>query len=371
MQGYQRVRCGSPGGVALQEKGSGHRARICIIKKIVGEILRSKGQTGMKGFLAHAERILASMVMAGVVAGIVAGAALAAGAQQQQPAAQPSSSQGTGQTADPPADQPTDPATEQGIDRAANLPSGLNPIPAAPKGTSTIFGGEIKNIDPVRDVLTLGVYGQRPMKILFDERTQVYLDGKRIPLRALAREDHASVETTLDGTAIFAVSIHELSHAPEGQYSGKVIGFDAGSRELTLAANGSRDPLKVRVAQDASIVREGQSAFTATRSGLWDLRNGSLIALEFSSDNEGHGLTNKITVYAVPGAAFAFSGNITFLNEGLGRLVLVDPRDQKSYEISFDSARTPAGRDLHLGESVSVRAEYDGNRYMASTITPD
>jgi hypothetical protein len=52
-------------------------------------------------------------------------------------------------------------------------------------------------------------------------------------------------------------------------------------------------------------------------------------------------------------------------------MVLVDPRDQRSYEISFDSVRNAATHDLRLGEHVSVRAEYDGSRYMAREITPD
>jgi hypothetical protein len=301
------------------------------------------------------ERFLATILVSGLLAGCALTTGAAARAQQDQFAGAPG----------------TDNSTEMRGDKPAGSPGALNAIPAAPKGTSTIFGGEIKNIDPVRDELTLQVYGERPMKILFDERTQVYLDGKKIPLHELAREDHASVETTLDGSRIFAVSIHELSGAPEGEYSGKVVSYDPGSGELTLAANGSRDSLKVRVAHEASFTREGQSAFTAMRSGPWDLRSGSLIAIDFGSDNEGRAVADKITVYAVPGAAFAFSGEITSLNVGMGKMVLVDPRDQKSYEVSFDCARTPAGRELRLGERVSVRAEYDGNRYMASEITPD
>jgi hypothetical protein len=167
------------------------------------------------------------------------------------------------------------------------------------------------------------------------------------------------------------VSIHELSRAPEGEYSGKVISYDSGSGELTLASNGSREPLKVHVAREAAFTRMGQTSFTATRSGPWDLRSGSLVAIQFGSDNEGRASTDKITVYAVPGVAFAFSGSISTLNLGQGRMVLVDPRDQRSYEISFDSVRNTTTHDLRLGEHVSVRAEYDGSRYMAREITPD
>src|ERR1017187_3101447 len=44
-------------------------------------------------------------------------------------------------------------------------------LPAIPRGKSTIVGGEVQNVDPVRDEFRLKVVGQRPMKILFDERT--------------------------------------------------------------------------------------------------------------------------------------------------------------------------------------------------------
>ena len=70
------------------------------------------------------------------------------------------------------------------------------------------------------DQLVLKVYGGKPVKVLFDERTQVYRDGKRIPLLELAAAPHASVQTALDGARCFAVSIHILSAQPEGRISG-------------------------------------------------------------------------------------------------------------------------------------------------------
>src|SRR6516162_5559206 len=62
---------------------------------------------------------------------------------------------------------------------AGSLPS----LPPIPRGKSTVLGGFIQNIDPVRDQLTLSVSGgKQRMKILFDERTQVYRDGARVKL---------------------------------------------------------------------------------------------------------------------------------------------------------------------------------------------
>ena len=94
----------------------------------------------------------------------------------------------------------------------------------------------ISSVDPVTDPLTLKVFGGKRMKILFDERTQVYRDGAKTSLRDLHANDRASVETMLDGTTVFARSIHMLSQAPEGECQGQVLNYDPGTGEL----NGQR-----------------------------------------------------------------------------------------------------------------------------------
>lgn len=58
------------------------------------------------------------------------------------------------------------------------------------------------------------------MKILFDQRTQVFRDGVKIPLLDLKPADHASVQTTLDGEKLFAISIHILSQLHRGGTAG-------------------------------------------------------------------------------------------------------------------------------------------------------
>jgi hypothetical protein len=101
---------------------------------------------------------------------IVAGMMLCAMAVVQVPVAHAKS----GQVAGPQAELKSDSA-----------PSDFPSLPPAPQGKSTILGGAIKSVDPVRDQLTLKIYGQRPTKILFDERTQVYRDGKPVSLHDL------------------------------------------------------------------------------------------------------------------------------------------------------------------------------------------
>src|SRR5579863_4210552 len=131
-------------------------------------------------------------------------------------------------TCSAPAQQPVRPSSAVlSASEAGNPRLDAAGVPPLPRGKTTIFGGKIRSIDPVRDQLTLDVFGERPMRILFDERTAVFQDGKRIPLRNFGPAAHASVETTLDGTKLFAVSVHVLSETPDGQYQGRVLGYNS------------------------------------------------------------------------------------------------------------------------------------------------
>ena len=244
----------------------------------------------------------------------------------------------------------------------------LGDIPRLPSGRTTIFGGAIQDLDPVRDQFTLNVIGQRPMRILFDERTQVFRDGTKIRLRELGAEKHASVETTLDGDRVFAVSIHILSQAAEGQYDGRVVSYDPGSGALLIDASASRDPLKVFVSANTQFSRTGQSQFRSTVSGPSDLAPGALVSVTFRSGEPGRAVANTIKVLAVPGSSFSFSGDINSIDIHSGSLVLVDAVDHRTYQIQFSPAIFPESRRLHPGDHVMVTATYNGSGFVASML---
>jgi hypothetical protein len=247
---------------------------------------------------------------------------------------------------------------------AIHLPT----LPPAPRGKSTILGGEIRSVDPVRDQLVLKAFGQRPVKILFDERTQIFRDGNRIPLRDLGPSDHASVQTLLDGTDVYALSIHLLSQSPDGEYQGRVLNFNPGTRELTVSSTIFRDPVKLLVPADTPVTRVGQPVFTQAQSGASDLVKGTLVSVRFQSDKQGRSVVNQISVLATPGSEFVFVGDLSALDMRSGTLALVDPSDQKTYQIGFNSARLPVTRNLHTGDHVTVTADFDGVHYVASAI---
>lgn len=236
-------------------------------------------------------------------------------------------------------------------------------VPQLPKGNATSLGGSIRSVDHVRDALTIRVFGGRDMRVLFDARTQVYRDGQRSSVRDLHLGDHVSLETMLDGSAVFARSIHMLTESPEGDCHGQVIAFDQSKNELVVRDEISDNPIKLRVPADVPVDSKG---LERTRS-LADVVPGTLISVAFHTDN-GKGTASRITILATPGSLFVFSGEVTFLDLHSGRMGVLDPRDQQRYVVSFDPNITTIGSDIREGTDVSVDASFDGERYVATTI---
>ena len=261
----------------------------------------------------------------------------------------------SGPSADVPQAVTTDAAT---VDRPS--------LPPPPKGRSTVEGGTIRSVDPVRDQLLLKVYGAKPMKILFDSRTQVYRDGVKAPLSDLHAQDHASIETVLDGTKIFALSIHMLSQAPVGECQGQVQSYDSASGRLVVTAALSRQPITLHVPAGTSVVGVGQVTVSSPSAGLQDLVRGTLVSVKFDSSNNGRGVARQISILAIPGSSFVFTGNVVSLDLAANRLVLLDPKDDQTYSIVFDRGRFPMSRDLRVGSHVTVTTNFDGTHYVAT-----
>jgi len=244
-------------------------------------------------------------------------------------------------------------------------------IPPLPKGTSTILGGSIRNIDPVLDRFTLHIAGEKPMRILYDQRTEVFIDGKRISLNQLRPAEHASVQTTLDGTSVFAISVHILSQLQQGDYSGQVVSYDPSTGDLELVGERGGDAIRLRVSSSTTFERKGQGSSTGTAAGPGDLQPGSLVSLQFDPDGKGRGSATRITVLATPGSKFVFSGNLVALDAQSGRMTVLDPRNDQTYEIQFAPGSLSSIQNIHPGQHVRVTTEYDGTRYLAQEVASD
>lgn len=247
---------------------------------------------------------------------------------------------------------------------------GLSAIPPLPTGKSTILGGSIRSVDPVLDRFTLNIVGEKPLRILFDERTQVFMDGKKMPLRDLRPAEHASVQTTLDGTSVFAISIHILSHLQQGAYTGEVASYNPSTGDLEMVSGMGGGQVRMRVPADTKFSRKGQGSFTSIAASAADLQKGSLVSIEFAPDGKGMATATEITLLATPGSQFVFSGNVISLDLHSGNMVLLDPRTNQSYQIEFAADRISALQNVHRGQQVRVTAEYNGAHYLAQQVAP-
>src|SRR3569833_1237718 len=244
-------------------------------------------------------------------------------------------------------------------------------IPPLPKGTSTILGGSIRDIDPVLDRFVLNIAGVKPMRILYDQRTQLFVDGKRISLNQLRPAEHASVQTTLDGTSVFAISVHILSQMQQGDFSGQVRSYDPTSGDLEIVGDRGGDPIRLRVSSSTTFERKGQVSLSTTPAVTGDLQPGSLVSLQFNPDGKGRGSATRITVLATPGSTFVFTGNLVSLDTRSGMMTVLDPRDDQTYQIGFNPGSLSSIQNIHPGQHVRVSAAYDGTRYIAENIVSD
>jgi hypothetical protein len=80
-------------------------------------------------------------------------------------------------------------------------------------------------------------------------------------------------------------------------------------------------------------------------------------------------VASQIAVLAITGTAFVFAGNVAFLDLHSGLLGLVDPRDDKRYDVFLDPVRLPMSHDIHEGANVTLTAVFDGSRFVATAIT--
>ena len=159
-----------------------------------------------------------------------------------------------------------------------NQERALPDLPPQPKGKTTLIGGRIRVVDHVRDRMILDIFGGGHMTVLFDERTHMFSGQQRGALDDLKEGERAYVDTTLDGTDIFARNIRVLPSVPTGQGNGQIVDYDASRRELTLRDTLSPRPVKMRLMAGATIVRGDQAAYSgglaARDAGDFGVRSG-------------------------------------------------------------------------------------------------
>jgi uncharacterized protein DUF5666 len=236
-------------------------------------------------------------------------------------------------------------------------------MPPLPPGKATLLGGTISAVDHLRDRMILQIFRGGRTVVIFDDRTRVYRDGRATSLDDLKNGERVYADTVLDGTQVFARNILVAARSPIAGSYGQIVSFEPARGELTLRDTMSLNPLRVRLAPDTLIIRGGHPAQPA------ELRPGTLVTVAFLTGSNGQAVARRISILASPGTAFVFSGRVAHADLRRGLFVLVDPRDNKSYEVHFDPTVRALSRDVREGADVTVYAGFDGKRYAAQSIT--
>jgi Domain of unknown function (DUF5666) len=242
------------------------------------------------------------------------------------------------------------------VDPASLLPE----LPALPQKNVSLIGGTLERLDRVRDRITVQVFGGGRMSALFDPRTRVYRGGKEVTIADLQQGQRVYLDTILNGSTVFARSIRLSSTPSAGEGQGIVLRYSNGVLTFRDALNPF--PVRVRLTSSTEYFEDHRSVPAST------LVTGSLVGIKFDSEGNGHEVAREITILALPGTRYIFSGQVVHIDLRSGLLALISSVDHKTYEVYLDST-APPDDNLQPGVNVTVMANFEDSRYVARTIT--
>jgi hypothetical protein len=245
-------------------------------------------------------------------------------------------------------------------DNPANDP--LFDVPPLPQGKVSLVGGTVAKIDRVRNRLWVRPFGGGDMQMSFDERSHIYRDGIETTQLGIRKGDRVYVDTMLDGSRVFARNIRvETTVTPAGA-RGQLLAFDPATGNMTIRDDLSSQPVTFQVTSNTAIRQDDQPASRA------ELRPGTLVAVRFSPNQANRGIAQDVSILAVPGNTFVFSGTVTYLDLRLGVFALENRTDNRNYELHFHPGIGAADK-LSVGSDVTVSAVFNGSGYNVTNLT--
>ena len=244
------------------------------------------------------------------------------------------------------------------VDPASLLPD----PPDSPRAKATLIGGTVERLDRVRDQVTVRVFGGGRMNILFDPRTHVYQGQAPATLADLNVGDRVYLDTILEGNTVFARNIRLKSVQAVGESQGVVLKLRSDRGELTVRDAISSTPVRLRLGSSTRFTQAGR---TVPASALLE---GSLVAMKFNAQGDGHQVASEISILALPGARYTFTGQVLHIDLRAGLLVLSSSTDHKTYDIYLDQSAAPDD-NLQVGSVVTVITSFESSRYVARNVT--
>jgi hypothetical protein len=248
--------------------------------------------------------------------------------------------------------------TDNPVDPASLLPD----LPVLPPKKASLIGGTVQKVDRVRDELTLRIFGGGKMKIFYDPRTHILRGDSQGSASDLRLGDRIYVDTVLDGSSVFARNIRLAATAAAGKSQGVVVSYRPDREELVVRDQLSPEPVKLHLDSRTEIIQDGHAASAG------ELVPGTLVNVEFASQKDSRN-AEQVSILAVPGTSFTFSGRVTSLDLHVGLLVLDSRSDHKTYEIYLDPSSVQVNDRLQLGADVTAVANFDGTRYVAKRLS--
>lgn len=244
------------------------------------------------------------------------------------------------------------------VDPASLLPD----LPPVPRAHATLVGGTLEHLDRVRDQLTVRVFGGGQVKALFDPRTHVYRGTKEVTLADLHQGERIYLDTILDGSNVFARNIRLKADAAVGESQGVVLRYRANRNDMTIRDGLSPAPVQVRLSPSTKFLQGGRQVASSV------LVPGTLVAVTFDSQGNGHDVAREISILALPGTRYIFSGEVAHLDLRRGLLVLNSSTDHKTYEVYLDPSSTPDD-NLQPGAVVTAETNFENSRYVVRNLT--
>jgi hypothetical protein len=260
--------------------------------------------------------------------------------------------------------EPVQPAAspDTGTEIVADPASLLPDLPRVPNAKATLVGGTVERLDRVRDQLTVRVFGGGRMNVLFDPRTHVYRGPSEATIADLKVGERVYVDTILDGPTVFARTIRLKKEQAVGESRGTVVKYRADRSELTIRDAISPTPIRVRLNSSTQFLQGDRTVPASV------LTEGSLVAVKFGSEGNGHDVAREVSILALPGTRYTFAGQVAHLDLRTGLLVINSSTDRNTYEVYLDPS-APPDDNLHAGSVVTVVTNFDGSRYVARSVT--
>jgi Domain of unknown function (DUF5666) len=265
-----------------------------------------------------------------------------------------------------PPPQPRTEILDSSATSGALATDGHDPIldpPPFPSGSTTLVGGTIRDLDRIRNRMVVQVFGGGRWTVAFDERTHIFRNGAETTQLALKKGERVYVDTMADNNNhfILARNIRVGVAAPPADASGQIVSVDTAHGELSLRDNINSVPVHFGVDKDTRI-NNGN-----TPINLKDVKPGALVHVKFSAEGGYRGIAREVTIIAMPGAAFTFTGTVSFLDLHRG-LLAVKNIDGKTYDIHFSSRQMREADNLAVGTPVKIVAIFEGTQYTAQSV---